>query len=35
VIGRAPGEDSVLVYDHVEAAGELSIDRDPGEDEES
>ena len=32
---RAPGEDSVFVYDHVDAAGELSIDRDPGEDEES
>ena len=32
---RAPGEDSVLVYEHVEDAGEIQIDREPGESDES
>jgi hypothetical protein len=32
---RAPGEDSVLVYDHVADSGEFRIDREPNEDDES
>ena len=32
---RAPGEESVIVYDHVEGGGEFHIDREPNEDEES
>ncbi len=32
---RRPGEDSVLVYDHVDDAGEFQIDREPNEDDES
>jgi hypothetical protein len=32
---RAPGEESVIVYDHVEDGGEFHIDREPNEDEES
>jgi hypothetical protein len=32
---RALGEESVLVYDHVDAGGEFHIDRDPNEDDES
>jgi len=32
---RAPGEESVLVYDHVEDGVEVHIDRDPDEDDES
>lgn len=32
---RAPGEESVLVYDHVDGAGESHIDREPDEDDES
>jgi hypothetical protein len=31
---RVPGEDSVLVYDHIED-GEFSVDREAGEDDES
>ena len=31
---RAPGEESVLVYDHV-GVGDFEIDRDPDEDDES
>jgi hypothetical protein len=29
---RAPGEESVLVYDHVADEGDMDIDRDDGED---
>jgi hypothetical protein len=32
---RAPGEESVLVYDHVGVDGEFHIDREPGESDES
>jgi len=32
---RAPGEQSVLVYDHVDDGGEFHIDREPNEDNES
>jgi hypothetical protein len=32
---RAPGEESVLTYDHVDDAGETQIDREPGESDES
>jgi hypothetical protein len=32
---RAPDEESVLVYDHVDAGGEIHIDREPDEDDES
>jgi len=32
---RAPGEESVLVYDHVGNEGEFHIDRVEGEDDES
>ncbi len=32
---RAPGEESVLVYDHVGDSGELRLDREAGEDDES
>jgi len=32
---RAPGEESVLVYDHVEDGGEFHIDRESNEDDES
>jgi hypothetical protein len=32
---RAPGEDSVLVYDHVDDGGEFHIDRESSEDDES
>lgn len=32
---RAPGEESVLAYDHVGDDGEFHIDREPDEDDES
>lgn len=32
---RALGEESVLVYDHVDDGGENHIDREPDEDDES
>jgi hypothetical protein len=32
---RAPGEDSVLVYDHVGQESEFQIDRETGEDDAS
>ena len=32
---RAPGEECVLVYDHVGDGGEFRIDREPNEDDES
>jgi hypothetical protein len=32
---RAPGEESILAYDHVDDGGELHIDREPGEDDAS
>lgn len=32
---RAPGEESVLVYDHVGDVGEFRIDREANEDDES
>ena len=32
---RAPGEESVLAYDHLDGSGEIQIDREPGESEES
>ena len=32
---RAPGEESILVYDHVDDAGEFRIDRETDEDGES
>ena len=32
---RRPGEESVLVYDHVDEDGELRVDREPDEDDES
>lgn len=31
---RAPGENSVLVYDHVEEGSELYVDRDSNENDE-
>jgi hypothetical protein len=31
---RAPGEESVLVYDHVADGGDMSMDRDAGEDDD-
>jgi hypothetical protein len=31
---RAPGEESVLVYDHVDDGGNAGIDREPDESEE-
>src|SRR5258707_15079230 len=33
-VGRAPGEVSVIVYDHVEDSGEFHIHRETDEDEE-
>ncbi len=30
-----PGEESVLVYDHVDGGAELHIDREPNEEDES
>jgi len=32
---RAPGQESVLVYDHVDNGGDLHIDREPDEDDKS
>jgi len=32
---RAPGEETVLAYDHVEAAGALQINREASEDDET
>jgi hypothetical protein len=32
---RLPGEESVLVYDHVDEDGEFSVDRGADEDDES
>lgn len=32
---RAPGEESVLVYDHVGDRGEVHVDREPDEGDES
>ena len=32
---RAPGEESVLVYDHVDDGGEFHVDREANEDDES
>jgi hypothetical protein len=32
---RASGEESVLVYDHLNEGGEFQIDREPNEDDES
>jgi hypothetical protein len=32
---RGPGEESVLVYDHVDDGGKIDIDREPDEDDES
>jgi len=32
---RAPGEESVLAYDHVDDGGEPKIDRESGESDES
>jgi hypothetical protein len=32
---RAPGEESVLVHDHVDDGGDFHIDRESGEDDES
>jgi hypothetical protein len=32
---RAPGEESVLVYDHVDDGAEIQVNREPGEDDES
>src|SRR5215510_15952056 len=32
---RAPGEESVIAYDHVDGGDEFYIDREPNEDEES
>ena len=32
---RAPGEESVIAYDHVDGGGEFHIDREPNEDDES
>jgi hypothetical protein len=35
VLERAPGEESVLAYDHVDDDAEFHIDRDSNEDDES
>jgi hypothetical protein len=32
---RTPGEDSVLIYDHVDDGGKFRIDREADEDDES
>ena len=32
---RAPGKESVLVYDHIDGGGEFHIDREPSEHDES
>ena len=32
---RVPGEESVLVYDHVQDSGEFRVDREADEDDES
>ncbi len=32
---RNPGEESILVYDHVQEGGEFQIDREADEDDES
>jgi hypothetical protein len=32
---RAPGEENVLAYDHLDSSGEIRIDREPGESDES
>ena len=32
---RAPGEESVLAYDHVDSGGECRLDREVDEDDES
>ena len=32
---RAPGEESVLVYDHVDSDGDCRVDREAGESDES
>jgi hypothetical protein len=32
---RAPGEESVLVYDHADDGGEIRISREPDEDDDS
>jgi hypothetical protein len=32
---RSPGEDSILVYDHVQEGGEFHIDREIDEDDDS
>jgi len=32
---RAPGEESVLIYDHVDEPGKFRIHREDGEDDES
>jgi hypothetical protein len=32
---RAPGEETILVYDHVGDSGEIHIDREDDEDDES
>jgi hypothetical protein len=32
---RAPGEESVLVYDHVDDSGDFLVDRESSEDDES
>ncbi len=32
---RLPGEESVLVYDHVDKGGEFRVDREADEDDES
>jgi hypothetical protein len=32
---RVPGEENVLVYDHVDDGGEVHIDREPNENDES
>jgi hypothetical protein len=31
---RVPGEESVLVYDHIADEGDMDIDRDAGEDDD-
>jgi hypothetical protein len=32
---RASGEESVLVYDHIDGGGQVNIDREAGESDES
>jgi len=32
---RSPGEESILVYDHVQDGGDFHVDRDADEDDES